>query len=156
MCALTVFIQLVFNADLNPWKHSRLFLNPVIFTKQMYLVTVEYLFLFSFPGCFPQAAFLLCWVVAVAPAVLLCELLHGQNPWLWPQGFVVTLIDDYFVFLCVFWGFLPQACQRGLQYTENNGQWERVLFSYFFWPLKDAPKAPRKGPTLLCFCILNP
>lgn len=35
----------------------------------MYLLTVEYLFLFSFPGYFPQATFVLLSVLATAPAV---------------------------------------------------------------------------------------
>lgn len=101
----------------------------------MYLVTVEYLFLFSFPGCFPQAAaFLMFWVVAVAPAVLLCELLHWQNPWLRPQGFVGTLIDYYFLFLCVGWGF--QVYQRGLHYNENNGSESSLLMYFFFLSFK--------------------
>lgn len=66
VCSLNVFIQLVFNTDLNPWKHPLIFLNLVIFTKQIHLLTVEYLFLFSFPGCFPHTTFLLFSVLAMA------------------------------------------------------------------------------------------
>lgn len=68
-------------------KDPSLFLELVIFTKQMYLLTVEYLFLFSFPGYFPQAAFVLLSALATAPAVLVCELLWSG---LWcPVGFIL-------------------------------------------------------------------
>lgn len=110
MCSLTVFIQLAFNGDLNPWKHPWLSLNLVIFTKQMCLVAAEYLFLFSFPGYFPQTAFLLFWAVAVASAVSVRECCDDKMAV--PDEDVVVLIDYLIYFM--FWGVCLQFCFRSL------------------------------------------
>lgn len=45
--------------------------------------------------------------------------------------------------------------------TADEGEWvslSLVVFTYLFifGYLKDASKAPRKGPTFLCFYVLNP
>lgn len=75
----------------------------------MYLVTAEYLFLFSFPGYFPQTAFLLFWAVAVASAALVCERCDKMAV---PDEHVVVLIDYLICF--VFWGFCLQLRFRSL------------------------------------------
>lgn len=169
MCSLNVFIELVFNIDLNPWKHPLLFLTLVTFTKQIYLLTVQYLFLFRFPGYFPQTTFLLFSVLAVASAVLVGALLQCKAAVLMSWG--LCHIGDVFWSFCVLlypfasgpccltsvpglnsllfslWK-ISHVCKGGLSCPEKQMR-ERMFLRGCC--LRDASKALKKALSLLCF-----
>lgn len=151
-----------------------LFLTLVTFTKQIYLLTVEYLFLFSFPGYFPQTTFLLFSVLAMASAVLVRVLLQCK---------VAVLMICFCVILGLFFGLfcvllypfasgpcsltsvpglnsllfslwkIYYVCKGRLSCTEKQMR-ERMFLRGCC--LKDASKALKKGLSLLCFHLLSP